>query len=292
MTRPPTRRPPPPRVVAGPGALLAHQHDAKETVMDSLFLDLPERSVKPRRSGITMVIDSGLPQGGFADTMSSVAPYVDVVKFGWGTALVTPDIERKLAVLRDWDIPYYFGGTLFEKFVIQGRFESFVTLCQLCGCEIVEVSNGTIPMTNTEKAAYIRKCADTFTVVSEVGFKDPSRGPELSPDGWVDAIGEDLDAGASLVITEARESGRSGICHPDGTPRRELVDAILGSGLDPDRLLFEAPTKDLQTHWISLLGANVNLGNIAPAEVIGVETLRLGLRADTLLQLEDVRSRA
>ncbi len=260
--------------------------------MDSLFLDLPPRAAKPRAEGVTMVIDSGLPQGAFADAMGSVEPYVDVVKFGWGTAMVTPDIERKFAVLRNLGIPYYFGGTLFEKFVVQDRFESFVTLCRLCGCEMVEVSNGTIPMTNSEKAAYIRKCADNFTVVSEVGFKDEARGDELAPEGWVEAIAEDLDAGASRVITEARESGRSGICRPDGSPRTELVDAILASGIDPDRLLFEAPTKALQTHWITLLGPNVNLGNVAPSEVIGLETLRLGLRADTLLQLEEVRSRA
>jgi phosphosulfolactate synthase len=123
-----------------------------------------------------------------------------------------------------------------------------------------------------------------------VGFKDPGRSAELTPQAWVEAIHIDLEAGASLVITEARESGRSGLCRPDGTPRPELVDAILGSGLDADRLLFEAPTKELQTHFISLLGSNVNLGNIAPSDVIGLETLRLGLRADTLMHFEGMRS--
>jgi phosphosulfolactate synthase len=258
--------------------------------MDSLFLELPEREVKPRHRGLTMTIDSGIAHGAFADEMNMAAPYVDVVKFGWGTALVTPDIERKFEVLRDLGIGYYFGGTLFEKFVRQDRFESFLTLCRLCDCRFVEVSNGTVPMSNRDKADYIRRCSDQFTVLSEVGFKDPGRSADLTPEAWVEAIHLDMEAGASLVITEARESGKSGLCRPDGKPRLELVDAILGAGLDVDRLLFEAPTKDLQTFFINRLGTNVNLGNIAPSEVIGLETLRLGLRADTLMHFEEMRS--
>lgn len=254
--------------------------------MDSIFLDLPYRSAKPRNDGLTMVIDNGLPQGAFADAIASTAPYIDVVKFGWGTAMVTPDIERKFAVLRDHGVSYYFGGTLFEKFVIQDRFESFLTLCRLCRCDMVEVSNGTIPLTNTEKASYIRKCADEFTVVSEVGFKDVDRSEALRADQWVDAIGEDLEAGATKVITEARESGRSGIGGSDGKPRTDLIDAIVSCGVEPAKLIFEAPTKDLQTYLLTLLGANVNLGNIAPSDVIALETLRLGLRADTLMHFE------
>ena len=272
--------------------LLSNALVSQEVSMGSIFLDLPERSAKPRRDGMTMVIDNGLPQRYFADAVASCAPYIDVVKFGWGTALVTPDLEAKFAVLDDHGIGYCFGGTLFEKFVMQDRFDSFLTLCRLCRCDMVEVSNGTIPLTNTAKAAYIRKCTDEFTVLSEVGFKDPGRSEELSADQWIDCIGEDLEAGASKVITEARESGRSGICRADGKPRTDLIDAIVGSGVDTRRLIFEAPTKDLQTHFITLLGANVNLGNIAPADVIGLETLRLGLRADTLLHFEGAAARA
>ena len=257
--------------------------------MDSIFLDLPDRTAQPRTDGLTMVIDNGLPHASFADAVASFAPYIDVVKFGWGTALVTSDIERKFAVLREHGIRYYFGGTLFEKFVVQGRFDSWLTLCRLCGCDLVEVSNGTIPLSNTEKAAYVRKCADEFTVLSEVGFKDPGRAGDLSNDQWVDSIHEDLEAGASKVITEARESGRSGICTADGKPRTDLIDAIISCGVDVSQLIFEAPTKDLQTLFITLVGPNVNLGNIAPADVIGLETLRLGLRADTLLHFEAAR---
>ncbi|HWE53991.1 MAG TPA: phosphosulfolactate synthase, partial [Acidimicrobiales bacterium] len=138
--------------------------------MDSLFLDLPDREQKPRTQGLTMVIDNGVPHGAFADAISTGAPYIDVVKFGWGTALVTPDLEDKLDVLRGHGIGYYFGGTLFEKFVKQSRFESFLTLCRLCDCRFVEVSNGTVEMSSREKAGYIARCAEEFTVFSEVGF--------------------------------------------------------------------------------------------------------------------------
>lgn len=260
--------------------------------MDSIFLDLPDRDAKPRTRGLTMVIDNGIPHGAFADGISSGAPYIDVVKFGWGTALVTPDIERKLDVLRQHGIGWYFGGTLFEKFAKQDRFESFLTLCRLCDCRFVEISNGTVEMSSEEKAGYIRRAADEFEVFSEVGFKDAGRSSALTADQLVEAVRSDLRAGASKIITEARESGRSGICRPDGTPREDLVDALMDSGVAMERILFEAPNKELQTHFIKLIGPNVNLGNVAPADVIGLETLRLGLRSDTLLFFEQARSHA
>lgn len=258
--------------------------------MDSLFLELPRREAKPRARGLTMVIDNGVPHHAFADAMETTAPYVDVVKFGWGTALVTPDIERKMERLRDLGIGWYFGGTLFEKFVEQDRFESFLTLCRLCGCRYVEISNGTIEMTAQEKAGFIARCAEEFTVFSEVGYKDTGRSSALTARELVDAIRSDLAAGAAKVITEARESGRSGICTPDGKPRADLIDPVLASDVDVDRLLFEAPTKDLQAHFVKLVGPDVNVGNIAPNDVIGLETLRLGLRSDTLLHFERERT--
>lgn len=260
--------------------------------MDSIFLDLPDREAKPRRQGLTMVIDNGIPQGAFADGITSGAPYIDVVKFGWGTALVTPDIERKLDMLRGQGISWYFGGTLFEKFARQDRFESFLTLCRLCDCRYVEISNGTVEMPSEEKAAFIRRAAEEFEVFSEVGFKDAGRSSALTAAQLVDAVRSDLRAGATKIITEARESGRSGICRPDGTPREDLVDALMDSGVDVGRILFEAPNKELQTHFVKLIGPNVNLGNVAPADVIGLETLRLGLRSDTLLHFDEARSHA
>jgi phosphosulfolactate synthase len=250
------------------------------------LLDLPARTAKPRQKGLTMVIDTGLPTGYFADAIAGAADYIDVVKFGWGTSLVTAELAAKTACLRDRGIEFYFGGTLFEKFVLQDRLETYFEWCRRWGAETIEVSNGTIPMSNTTKAAYIRKCADEFKVVSEVGFKDADRSLRLAPSQWVDYIYEDLEAGSSLVITEARESGKSGICRPDGELRYGLVEDILTCGVDVDQLCWEAPNKALQAQFVTRLGPDVNLGNIAASDVIGLETLRLGLRADTLLHFE------
>ena len=249
-------------------------------------LTLPERTAKPRRSGVTMVIDGGVPAGLFADQLALGAEYIDYVKFGWGTSLVTNCLPEKMSVLDSLGIGYYFGGTLFEKFVLQGRFEDFRRLCEEHGCAHVEVSNGTIDMSNSEKAGYIRKLADDFEVVSEVGFKDSGRSEMQPPSEWIAAITEDLDAGASLVTLEARESGSSGICRPDGELRYGLLEDILHGGVAVDKLLIEAPTTALQAHLITRIGPNVNLGNVPAAGVIGLETLRLGLRSDTLTAFE------
>jgi phosphosulfolactate synthase len=254
--------------------------------MNPTTLHLPHRAEKPRRTGLTMVIDGGIPLLQFADTITSTAEYVDFVKFGWGTAVVTGDIDTKINVLREHQVKFYFGGTLFEKYVLQGRFDDFRKFCLDHECWHVEVSNGTIPLANSEKASYILKLAKEFTVISEVGFKDPLRSEQLPPDAWIEYIREDLEAGASLVTLEARESGRSGICQSDGTLRLGLIEHMLASGIDEDSLLFEAPTTSLQAHFITSLGPNVNLGNIPAQGVLGLETLRLGLRADTLTAFE------
>ncbi len=249
-------------------------------------LTLPERAAKPRESGLTMVIDGGVPAGLFADQIALGAEYIDFVKFGWGTSLVTNCLREKIAVLDRHGVGYYFGGTLFEKFALQGQFEDFRRLCQDYGCIHVEVSNGTIDMSNAEKAGYIRKLSGDFAVVSEVGFKDSARSEMQPPSEWIAAIIEDLDAGASLVTLEARESGSSGICRPDGELRYGLLEDILSGGVSVDKLLFEAPTTALQAHMITRVGPDVNLGNVPAAGVIGLETLRLGLRSDTLTAFE------
>jgi phosphosulfolactate synthase len=254
--------------------------------MNPTALHLPSRAEKPRDTGLTMVIDGGIPLWYFTDLVSSAAEYIDFVKFGWGTAVISSDLRAKIKVLSTKNIGFYFGGTLFEKFVLQGRFDDFRRFCQLHSCRHVEVSNGTIPISNTEKASYIRKLADDFTVVSEVGFKDPVRSEELPPSMWVEHISEDLGAGASLVTLEARESGKSGICRPDGALRFGLIEDVLASGISQDRLLFEAPTTSLQAYFVTRLGPDVNLGNVPVPSVIALETLRLGLRADTLTAFE------
>ena len=254
--------------------------------MNPTALTLPRRAVKPRVTGVTMVIDGGLPLAQFTDLIELGGEYIDFVKFGWGTSVLTNCLEGKIDVLKAHGIDCYFGGTLFEKFAIQGRFEDYRHYCERYGCRHVEVSNGTIDMSNTERAGYIRKLAGDFTVVSEVGFKDSDRSQQLPPSAWVDAIGEDLDAGAELVTMEARESGKSGICRPDGELRYGLVEDVLSSGVPNDRLLWEAPNTALQTYLITRIGPDVNLGNVPATGVIGLETLRLGLRSDTLTVFE------
>jgi phosphosulfolactate synthase len=254
--------------------------------MNPTTLHFPRRAAKPRDNGITMVIDGGIPLHQFADTVESAAEYIDFVKFGWGTAIVTSTLSEKIDVLNDAGIGFYFGGTLFEKYVLQGLFDDFRQFCQEYGCRHVEVSNGTIPLSSSEKASYIRKLSGDFIVVSEVGFKDPDRSQQLPPSAWVDCIHEDLAAGASLVTLEARESGKSGICRPDGSLRSGLISGILSAGISPRHLLFEAPTTALQAYFVSRVGPDVNLGNVPAQAVIGVETLRLGLRADTLAVFE------
>lgn len=248
-------------------------------------LRLPVRPVKPRRTGITMMIDSGLPSAYFADLVASHGELIDLVKFGWGTALVTEQLEAKIAVLREHDVDFYFGGTLFEKHVRQDHFDEYRAMCHAFSCRFVEVSNGTIDLPNAEKSGYIRKLSHEFKVLSEVGFKDPRRSEQLAPSQWVEYVEEDLAAGASFAITESRESGRSGTCRPDGQLRVDLIEELLGA-LGPQRLLFEAPTTALQAYFVCRVGPNVNLGNVAPSDVVPLETLRLGLRADTLEQFD------
>jgi phosphosulfolactate synthase len=246
-------------------------------------LALPERPAKPRTQGLTMVIDNGVPTRYFEDAIASTGDLIDLVKFGWGTSLVTRDLDRKIACLRDAGLDHYFGGTLFEKFLLQNRVDDYMRFCHDHDCRSVEISNGTIDLSNDDKARYIALFTSEFRVLSEVGYKDSGRSLELPPVRWIQYIRQDMAAGADLVITEARESGRSGICRADGEPRYGLIGEILESGLELDRLVFEAPNKDLQTYFVRRVGPNVNLGNIAIDDVIGLETLRLGLRADTLL---------
>jgi phosphosulfolactate synthase len=250
--------------------------------MNPLAPRLPSRATKPRSTGLTMVIDGGIPLKLFADIISSTPELIDFVKFGWGTAIVTGGLQQKIDVLREHGIGFYLGGTLFEKYVMQERFDDYKRFCVELGCEHVEVSNGTVMMSNAEKASYIRKLTGDFTVVSEVGFKDPDRSEQLPPSKWVEYINEDLAAGATMVTLEARESGKSGICRPDGALRFGLIEDVLSAGVGQDQLLFEAPTTTLQTYFITRLGTDVNLGNVPASGVIGLETLRLGLRADTL----------
>jgi phosphosulfolactate synthase len=250
--------------------------------MNPTTLHLPVRESKPRTRGLTMVIDGGLPLRHFEDVISSSPESIDFVKFGWGTAVVTDALDRKIDILREHAVDHYFGGTLFEKFVLQGQLGGFREFCRRFRCQFVEVSNGTIDMTNEQKAAFIHALTDDFRVISEVGYKDAGRSGDVPPARWVEWVHEDLAAGSALVTLETRESGRSGICLPNGDLRHDLLDVLLGDPGLRDHLLFEAPTTALQAYFVGRLGSDVNLGNIAASSVLGLETLRLGLRADTL----------
>jgi phosphosulfolactate synthase len=246
-------------------------------------LDLPARAAKPRTTGLTMAIDNGMPVGAFRDAVESAGELVDLVKFGWGTALVTPRFGEKLDCLRAAGIDWFLGGTLFEKHVAQGRVEDYRRLCLDLGCRHVEISNGTIPLEESHKAAYVARFAEEFTVLSEVGAKSAEGNDRLRPRDWARQVRTDLAHGARWVITEARESGTTGIAGSDGAPRTDVLEALREAGVDPAVLVFEAPTKALQTQFVLRFGADVNLGNVAPADLVALETLRLGLRSDTML---------
>ena len=211
--------------------------------MRPTMLQLPPRTSKPRTKGLTMMVDGGLPTRQFQDIVESGAEFLDFVKFGWGTAIVTTDLQRKIDVLADAGVDYYFGGTLFEKFVLQDRFDDFRDLCERSGCQYVEVSNGTIDLSHIEKAGYVRKLAAEFNVVSEVGFKDSERSERLAPNRWIECIHEDLEAGAFLVTLESRESGKSGICRPNGELRFGLIEEILASDVAPSSCSSRLPRR-------------------------------------------------
>ena len=251
--------------------------------MHASNLHLPERTIKPREQGLTLVIDPGLPTRYFQDAIESSSAYIDLVKFGWGTSIVSDQLEKKIACLQEHEIDFFFGGTLFEKFYQQRKLSAYYEFCKRFDCRYIEISNGTIDLTNEDKARVIADFASDFRVISEVGFKDSEQSQLLAPSVWVAYIRQDLASGATRVLLEARESGTSGICRPDGTLRYGLIEDVLSSGIDSNHLIFEAPNKSLQTTFIRRLGPQVNLGNIPAMEVIALETLRLGLRSDTLL---------
>ena len=243
------------------------------------FLELPQRDHKPRERGVTHVIDTGLSRVEAEGLMASAADYVDLVRLGWGSAYVTRDLEAKLDVFRAHDVPVMLGGTLTELAWLRGRVDALGSWLQELGIRHVEVSSGTVPIPAEDKVALIRRLAPDFTVFAEVGEKDPRA--LLAPYRWVELIKQALDAGATQVVCEGRASGDAGLFRPDGEPREGLIDEIVHE-VDPGRLIFEAPQKHQQVWFIRHLGADVNLGNVPPSEVISLETLRLGLRADTL----------
>ncbi len=239
---------------------------------------MPERTVQPRINGITMVMDKGLSVEEAKNFMSVAGPHTDVVKLGFGTAFVTPNLREKLAVYRSHNIPVYFGGTLFEAFIIRNQFDDFVALCKDFGISYLEVSDGSITIPHAEKCGYIEKLTKDFTVLSEVGSKDAAH--IIPPYKWIELMSAELSAGATYVIAEAREAGNVGIYRGTGEVREGLVQEIL-TQIPAEKILWEAPQKAQQLYFLELIGCNVNLGNIAPSEMIALEAMRIGLRGDT-----------
>ena len=240
--------------------------------------NLPQRDQKPRQNGITMSMDKGLSVREAEDFMDVAGPNVDVVKLGFGTSVVTGNLSKKLEVYRAAGMPYYFGGTLMEAYVLRGQFDDYCRLIEHHKCAFVEVSDGSLDMTTEDKCGYIRQLAKNFTVLSEVGSKDAN--VVIPAYKWVELMKIELEAGAWKVIAEARESGTVGVFENSGSANSGLIDEIIHY-VPSEKILWEAPLKSQQVWFIKLLGSNVNLGNIAPNEVIPLETLRIGLRGDT-----------
>jgi phosphosulfolactate synthase len=246
------------------------------------FLGLPMRPSKPRERGLTHVIDKGLTLAEIDGMFESAGDYVDIVKLGWGTSYVTRNLREKVQRYHDHGTPVMCGGTLLEAAVARGRVEEFRRWNQDVGFTHVEVSDGTLRMERESKQELIRSLARDFVVLSEVGSKDQDA--IYAPYQWVAWIREELEAGAWKVITEARETGTAGIFRGTGEVRSGLIDEIVHE-IPVDNLLFEAPQKDQQAWFVRHLGPEVNLGNVPPDEVIPLETLRLGLRSDTMPDL-------
>jgi phosphosulfolactate synthase len=239
---------------------------------------IPERTVKPRSNGMTMVMDKGLSSREVENFIEVAGPYVDIVKLGWSTSFVTPILDKKLAIYREAGIPVYFGGTLFEAFLIRNQYEDYKRVLDKYKMEWAEISDGSISLEHSKKCELIRDLKQHVKVVSEVGSKDAAN--IMAPYQWIELMTAELEAGSQYVIAEARESGNIGIYRDSGEVRQGLVQELL-TKIPSEKILWEAPQKAQQTWFIKLLGSNVNLGNIPPNEVIPLETLRLGLRSDT-----------
>lgn len=245
---------------------------------------IPQRSKKPRTSGITMVMDKGLSLQEARNLCEVGSEYIDLLKLGFGTGLITPNIKEKIKIYQKAGLNPYFGGTMFEAFVARNKFEEYRKFVSECGIEFAEVSDGVLPIDHNEKCKYIEILSKELTVVSEVGTK--LKGKEISNENWVSWMESELQAGAYKVIAEARESGNIGIYHEDGSANSSLIDNIR-KHVSEDKIIWEAPLKSQQVWFIKLLGANVNLGNISNNEIIALEALRNGLRGDTLLNFLD-----
>ena len=257
--------------------LLGENH-SQYHIMNYILDQIPERTSKPRQKGLTMVMDKGLSLRQVEDFIEMGGAHTDIVKLGWATSYVTPNLKEKLAIYKSAGIPVYFGGTLFEAYAIRNQFDDYRRVLDTFGIDHVEVSDGSMEIAHEDKCEYIRTLAKDFTVISEVGSKDAEK--IIPPYEWIDMMEKEIQAGVWKVIAEARESGTVGVFRGSGEVRSGLVAEIIRK-IPLEKIIWEAPLKAQQVWFIKLYGANINLGNIAPTELIALETLRLGLRGDS-----------
>jgi phosphosulfolactate synthase len=240
---------------------------------------IPERTKAPRSYGLTMVMDKGMGIQDVKNFLSVSAPYVDLVKLGFGTAYVTHNLEEKLKVYSEHNIPVYLGGTLFEAYLVRNQLDDYIASLKEYGIRYAEVSDGSISIQHADKCKHIERLVkEGLTVLSEVGSKDATH--IMPPYKWIEQMSSELSAGSSYVIAEAREAGNIGIYRGSGEVREGLVQEIL-TRIPAEKIIWEAPQKAQQVYFLDLLGCNVNLGNIAPAEMLPLEAMRIGLRGDT-----------
>ena len=252
--------------------------------MNFQFLNLPSRPSKPREVGVTMIIDSGYGVRTIRDVLEVGHTYADYVKLGWGTSVITQNLSEKIKLYKEFGIPVCLGGTLFEVAFIQGKFEEFLDAAIDLDVDMIEVSDGSIVMEEKDKLSCIEKVAKRIKVISEYGSKDSAH--IRAPHYWVSGMKNELASGAWKVIAEGRESGTSGLYRGSSELRTGLVEEIIDS-IPQEDILWEAPQKSHQAWFIKEFGKDVNLGNIALKDIVPLETLRLGLRGDTLLKFHE-----
>ncbi len=247
-------------------------------IIDKLT-QIPERTTFPRTDGMSMIMDKGLSLTDLTSFLEGCSEFVDIIKFGFGTACFTPDLKEKIALIHSYNIKAYFGGTLFEAFLVRNQVDDYKKVLEEFNIDCVEISDGSITIDHETKCNYIKEFSGLVqTVFSEVGSKDIN--DIIPPYKWIELMSAELEAGSDYVIAEARESGNVGVYRSSGEVRQGLVQEIL-TKIPSERIIWEAPQKAQQVYFIKLVGANVNLGNIPPAEVIPLEATRRGLRGDT-----------
>ena len=246
--------------------------------MIDILKNIPDRAEKPRDKGLTMVMDKGLSLNEAENMVALKSELTDIVKLGFGTSLLTRYIDKKIKLYHKAGIMVYVGGTLFEAFTVRNQFDDFCKLMNKLKLEMVEVSDGSISIEHDTKCEYIQKLSKNFKVISEIGSKCESN--SLEDSDWIAYMNKELQAGSWKVIAEAREGGNVGMFDSNGNIKENLIKKITNK-ISTSKILWEAPQKKQQVWFINNFGANVNLGNISPNDIISLECLRIGLRGDT-----------